>query len=105
MIVIDSACARWRPDLSVHLGDRSVDREIAVLLVHVVLVSPAAVPKPDAVVLHGVRVLLEDLIDREHLATSLLRLAHLLHEVPELALGKNWTRRRLSSGRSSGPAS
>ena len=48
------------------------------LLVHVVRVRAGLVAEPDAVVLHLVRALVEELVDGEQLAAALLGLVGLL---------------------------
>mmetsp|Transcript_24702 Transcript_24702/g.57385 ORF Transcript_24702/g.57385 Transcript_24702/m.57385 type:complete len:210 (-) Transcript_24702:30-659(-) len=73
--------------LLVHLANSVVDVHITVLLVHVVGVGATLVPQPDPVVLHLVGLLVLDFIHCQQLATTLLGLAHLLHEVPEPRLG------------------
>ena len=49
----------------------------SVILVHVVRVGAGLVAQPDAVVLHLVRALVEELVDGEQLAATLLGLAEL----------------------------
>mmetsp|Transcript_8627 Transcript_8627/g.18937 ORF Transcript_8627/g.18937 Transcript_8627/m.18937 type:complete len:204 (+) Transcript_8627:99-710(+) len=75
--------------LGVELADGAVDGDVAVLLVHVVRVGAGLVAQPDAVVLHLVRALVEELVDGEQLAAALLGLVELLHEVPEARLGQD----------------
>ncbi|GJX83581.1 retrovirus-related pol polyprotein from transposon TNT 1-94, partial [Tanacetum coccineum] len=54
-----------RSHFSVHLLDGTVEGGVSVLLVHVVVTGPGLVPQPDAVVLDGCWVLLEDLQECE----------------------------------------
>jgi len=75
--------------LVVHLGNSTVEGEVTVLLVHVVVTSATLVTNPNAVVLDSVGALLENLVNGKNLAVSLLHPPKLPQEVPELALGLN----------------
>nr|GEY19939.1 hypothetical protein [Tanacetum cinerariifolium] len=50
-----------RSHFSVHLLNGTIEGGVSILLVHVVVTGPGLVPQPDAVVLDGCWVLLEDL--------------------------------------------
>eukprot|EP00968_Pinguiococcus_pyrenoidosus_P012687 scaffold1130_cov195-Pinguiococcus_pyrenoidosus.AAC.48 len=73
----------------VHLVHGPGEHGVAVLAVHIVRAASRVVADPDAVVLHGVAILLGDLVHRQRLASALLELQPLLHlhEVPEARLG------------------
>ena len=78
--------------LVVKLGHGTSELEVAVLAVHVVRARAGIVAKPDSEVLHGAGVLLHDLDAVKDLASGLLHLAELAHEVPELGLGGDGVR-------------
>jgi len=73
--------------LVVQLRHSPRQRDVPELPVHVVRPGPGRVPKPDPVVLHDPRVLLDDLDAVQDLTRRLLHLAELVHVVPELGLG------------------
>ena len=61
-----------RSHLVVHLLHGSVERQITVFLVHVVVASSTLVPHPDTVVLDGGRVLLKNLIQERNFSELLI---------------------------------
>lgn len=71
----------------VELADGSVEGDVSVLLVHVVVASSGLVPQDDAEGLDVVRPLLEDLVDGEDLSLGALGLELASQVVPELGLG------------------
>ncbi len=73
----------------VHLTDGASQRDISVLLVHIVGTASASVAQPDSEVLDLGGGLLEDLSDIEDLTASSLSLSEGLHVVPELRLSNN----------------
>lgn len=73
--------------LVVELGDGAGEGEVTELAVHVVGAGAGVVTEPDAVVLDGAGVLLDDLGAVEDLTGGLLHLAELVEVVPELGLG------------------
>ena len=73
--------------LGVKLADGSVDGDVSVLLVHVVVGSPGLVPQDDAEGLDMVGPPLEDLVDGEDLSLGSLGLELTTEMVPELGLG------------------
>jgi len=75
--------------LCVHLLNRTIEGGVTVLLVHVVVSSPALVTQPDTKVLDCGGVLLKNLVEGEDLAVALLNLLQLSEEVPELGLGSD----------------
>ena len=68
----------------IQLVDSSVHGDISELLKHVVVSCSRQHSDPDAEVLHGGRVLLEDLVDGNDLSVCLLHSFQTLEEVPEL---------------------
>ena len=91
--VDDLDCVRVRTvparHLGVHLADRAVDGYVTELLVHVVGVRAALVAQPDAVIFHLRGALVENLVDSQQLAATLLGLVEFLREVPEARLGQH----------------
>lgn len=65
----------------------TVEGGVSVLTVHIVGTGAGVVLHPDTEVLDVSAVLLGDLVDVEDLASGLLHLSHLMHEVPESGLG------------------
>jgi len=61
--------------------------QIAVLAVHVVGSRPRVIPEPDSIVLNSARVFLNNFHAVEDLASCLLHLTELTHEIPKLRLG------------------
>jgi len=79
-----------RSHLIVHLLHCSIESQISVLLVHVVVASPALIAHPDTIVLDGGGVLLKNLIDGQELTVRLLDLLQLSEEVPKLRLSAHF---------------
>merc|ERR1712154_351017 len=77
-------CAVAACHLLIHLTDSTIERDVAILLVHVVRVGAALVAKPDGVVLDLHGTLLEDLVHREQFSTASLGFVQALHEVPPM---------------------
>ena len=75
--------------LSVKLADCSVEGNISVLLVHVVIGSSGLIPQDNAEGLDMVRSPLEDFIDSEDLSLSSLGLELTTEMVPKLSLGND----------------
>jgi len=75
--------------LADHLTNSTVDRDIPVLLVHVVGVGTGLVSEPDAVVGDDGRRLVQQLSLTQDLTSGSLSLVNLLHEVPELGAGED----------------
>ena len=71
----------------VHLPDGTSQRDISVLLVHVVGSASASVAQPNSEILNLGGGLLENLSDIEDLTAGSLGLGERLHVVPELRLG------------------
>ena len=69
------------------LADCSIDRNISVLLVHVVVGSSGLIPQDNAEGLDMVGSSLEDFVDSEDLSLSSLGLVLTTEMVPELGLG------------------
>lgn len=69
--------------------DGGVEVGISVFSIHIMSARSTVVLHPDAEVLHVVGVLLGDLVDIEDLASGLLHLSHLVHEIPETRLGQH----------------
>merc|ERR1719433_146524 len=72
-----------------HLAHCTVERDVAVLLVHVMGVGAALVPQPDGVVLHLHGLFFEDLVYSQQLTSTPLRLVEPLHEIPEARCGQH----------------
>ena len=74
----------------VQLADSSVQGDVSVLLVHVVVASAGLVPEDDAEGLDVIGSALEDLVDREDLSLGALGLELATQVVPELGLGDDF---------------
>ena len=75
--------------LSVELADGSIERDISVLFVHVVVVSPGLISEDDSECFDMVGFPLEDLVDGKDLSLSPLGLELSTQVVPELCFGNN----------------
>lgn len=73
--------------LGMELADCPIERDVAVLLVHVVVASTGLIAENDAEGLHMGRPALEDLVDSEDLTLGALGLELAAQVVPELGLG------------------
>ena len=75
--------------LHVQVGHSTAEGGVAVLLVHVDGIGTGEVLENDAVVLHAVGVLLEDLAGGDDFALNLSNLVLSLHVVPELGASQD----------------
>ena len=72
--------------------DSSIEAHVSVLAVHIVCAASRVILDPNTIVLDVVGVLFSNFVNIKDLASRLLHLAHLMHEVPKAGLGIHFIR-------------